>query len=223
MAINITDTSLLRLMQLVSTNLPVGGFSFSQGLESACELGWVKNQAAIEQWLALQIEQSLACLDVPILFKIYRALDEQDNLSLLDWNVILLAHRETHELYLSDVAMGQALRRLLLSLEVPCLLKNPCSFVAMFAIVAHYWQIKQDVAALGFCWSWLDNQIAAATKLVPLGQTQAQQLMGVLQPLIPKAIETAKNLPEDQIGASLPALSIASSLHEHQYSRLFRS
>jgi urease accessory protein len=97
------------------------------------------------------------------------------------------------------------------------------SFVVLFAIAATHWQVEFDSAALGFSWSWLENQIAAATKLVPLGQTQAQLLLGELQPTLSEAIALSKTIDEDDIGAGLPAVAIASCLHETQYSRLFRS
>lgn len=223
MAITTTDLSLLKLMQLVSANLPVGGFSFSQGLESACDLGWIKDKVQTEQWLAVQIDQTLAFLEIPIFFRLYDAALNNGQGAIDYWNDYLLANRETQELYLADTAMGQALRRLILSLEVPCSITNPCSFTALFALVASYWNIDKHVAATGLAWTWLENQITAAAKLVPLGQTQAQQLIVGLQPNITQALDVAKTIEDDQIGASLPALSIASSLHEHQYSRLFRS
>ncbi|WP_317931809.1 urease accessory protein UreF [Halioxenophilus sp. WMMB6] len=223
MAITTTDAGLLRLLQLSSVSLPVGGFAFSQGLESACEQGWVTNSESAGQWLAAQLQHTLAYLDVPVFLRLHAAHSQGDSEQLHYWNDYLLAARESHELHLTDTAMGQALRRLLLSLAVPCELDNPCSFAATFAIAASYWQVPAATAAMGFCWSWLENQVAAATKLVPLGQTQAQQLLGQLQGLIPSAIATAETLADDELGASLPALAIASSLHEHQYTRLFRS
>ena len=223
MVINTTDIGLLKLMQLVSTNLPVGGFSFSQGIESGCEFKWVTDKTQTRQWLATQIEHSLSYLELPVFFRIVNALQNNDSEQLNYWDSYLLANRETHELYLADSAMGQALRRLLLSLQVPCNVTNPCSFTTLFAIAVEHWQIEPTAGAIGFSWSWLENQIAAATKLVPLGQTQAQQLIGELQPLLPQAVKVAASLKDDELGASLPALAIASSLHEHQYSRLFRS
>jgi urease accessory protein len=140
-------------------------------------------------------------------------------------NDLSLACRETRELRLTDSAMGEALRRVLknLGIDVPQVLQQEVSFIVLFAFAAKHWGLAFDAAALGLGWSWLENQVAAATKLVPLGQTQAQQLLNDLQPLLPQAIEIAKNVEEDFIGAGLPALAIASSRHETQYSRLFRS
>jgi urease accessory protein len=129
---------------------------------------------------------------------------------------------------LTDSATGEALMRVLKGLENGHLnnaLANQTeiSFVTAFAFAAHQWRIPQDDACVGYAWSWLENQVAAATKLVPLGQTQSQQLLEILQPNILIALDYAKICADCNIGESLPMLSIASCWHEHQYSRLFRS
>ena len=225
MVITTTDSSLLRLLQLSSVSLPVGGYAFSQGMEYAIDQGWVKNKRDVADWLSLQLQQSVARVDLPILRLSMLAISQPDKERLLALNDLSLACRETKELRLNDTAMGEALSRLLRSLAIstPFQRSEDTSFVCLFAIAAHHWEINFDTCALGFTWSWLENQIAAATKLVPLGQTQAQELLGELQPLIGEAISTSLNIEEDRIGAGLPAIAIASAQHETQYSRLFRS
>lgn len=220
--ITTTDHALMRLLQLSSVSLPVGGYAFSQGMEYAIDAGWVRNAEQVESWLQLQLLQGVARTDLPLL-----RLAMQDDAEV-HWQVLndlSLACRETRELRLTDSAMGEALRRVLrnLGIEVPDVLQQEVSFIVLFAFAAKHWGLAFDAAALGLGWSWLENQVAAATKLVPLGQTQAQQLLNDLQPLLPQAIEIAKSVEEDFIGAGLPALAIASSRHETQYSRLFRS
>lgn len=220
--ITTTDQALLRLLQLSSVSLPVGGYAFSQGLEYAIDAGWVRKADQVESWLEQQLLQSVARTDLALL----RLSMEADSESRWrELNDLSLACRETRELRLTDSAMGEAMRRVLnnLGIDVPEALQQEVSFILLFAFAARHWAIAFDAAALGLGWSWLENQVAAATKLVPLGQTQAQQLLNDLQPLLPRAIETARNLDEDFIGAGLPALAIASSRHETQYSRLFRS
>ncbi|WP_067220385.1 urease accessory protein UreF [Marinomonas gallaica] len=225
MDITTTDHGLLRLLQLSSVSLPVGGYAFSQGMEYAIDRGWVTKQAHVLDWTQLQLLQSLARVDLPVLRLAMAAWAERDEARLVELNDLVLACRETKELRLNDTAMGEALARLLRSLEIetPFVRLEDISFVVLFAIAATHWQIEFDTVALGFSWSWLENQIAAATKLVPLGQTQAQLLLGELQPVLSDAIALAKTLEEDDIGAGLPAVAIASCLHETQYSRLFRS
>ncbi len=225
MVITTTDHGLLRLFQLSSVSLPVGGYAFSQGMEYAIDKGWVTKQAQVADWTQLQLLQSLARVDLPVLRLAMAAWAQRDEARIIELNDLILACRETKELRLNDTAMGEALARLLRSLgiETPFVRLEDISFVVLFAIAATHWQVEFDSAALGFSWSWLENQIAAATKLVPLGQTQAQLLLGQLQPTLSEAIALSKTIDEDDIGAGLPAVAIASCLHETQYSRLFRS
>jgi urease accessory protein len=225
MAITTTDASLLRLLQLSSVSLPVGGFAFSQGLETAIELGWVNNAEKTKQWLNIQLQESVARVDLPVLQGAMLAWTKTDSTLWNHWNDLALANRETKELRLADTAMGEALCRLLKTLEVPLPTfdSKEISFVALWAVVSVHWNINFDLSAYGFMWSWLENQITAATKLVPLGQSQAQILLGKLQTNIPSAIELSQSLNEDSMGGSLPMLAISSSLHEIQYTRLFRS
>ena len=228
MDITTTDSSLIRLMQLCSVSLPVGGYTFSQGLEYAIDSGWLRKQDQVRDWLEMQLLHSVSQVDLPLLRLLIKAAEQSDWQEVIRLNNLILACRETKELRLTDTAMGEALVRLLNSLEVPQPFEHgpraeDVSFVSLFAIAASHWGINYETAALGFGWAWLENQIAAATKLVPLGQTQSQILLGELQPFISEAIRIAADVEEDQIGAGLPALSIASALHEQQYSRLFRS
>ena len=93
----------------------------------------------------------------------------------------------------------------------------------MYSFSAWHWGISPDACIYAYTWAWLENQVAAATKLVPLGQTQAQTLLRKLHVIIQEAVLIAKNVMDDNIGSSLPAVAIASALHETQYTRLFRS
>jgi len=223
--------ALARLLQLSSASLPVGGYAFSQGLEYAIECGWVKKNDDVEQWIKLQLKENLARVDLPILRGVMESSLAHDWVRFRYLNDLAIASRETKELRLTDTAMGEALHRLLKSLDFSFpfetedikLKKDELSFVSLFAYAAQCWNIPYEEAATGFTWSWLENQVAAATKLVPLGQTQAQQLLTLFQPAIAQTIKQAERILEENIGGGLPALAIASALHETQYSRLFRS
>ena len=224
----LTTPGLLRLLQLSSVSLPVGGFAFSQGLEYAVEKGWVRNMAQTRHWIATQLHETQALIDLPVLKGAMQSAAEKNEARWCEWNDLILASRETRELRLTDTAMGEALVRLLKSLDVelPDYALNAegdISFVALYAWPAVQWQIPYESAATGLSWAWLENLVAAATKLVPLGQTQAQQLLSDLQTLIPGAIDISHAVAEDEIGGSLPAMAIASAKHETQYTRLFRS
>jgi len=220
--------ALARLLQLSSVSLPVGGYAFSQGLEYAIECTWIKKYDDVEEWIRLQLKENLARVDLPILRGVMQSTLEQDWPRFRYLNDLAIASRETKELRLTDTAMGEALYRLLKSLKFsfPFELENKkaeLSFVTLFAYAAQCWEIRYNEAATGFTWSWLENQVAAATKLVPLGQTQAQQLLTLFQTAITHTLESAELTLEENIGGGLPALAIASALHETQYSRLFRS
>jgi urease accessory protein len=217
------DAAQLRLLHLASPCLPVGAYAFSQGLEAAIELGWVENADGVQEWLALQLTQGLALVDLPLLFRMYRALEKEDVDACDRWNATLLACRETSELRLGDTATGAALARLLpeLGIAVPAV-REP-AFLTLFTLAALRWQIPARNAALGYAWTWLENQVIAATKLLPLGQTQAQRLLSTLQQTIPDALAIAESLEDWQLGSSLPGLALASIHHETQYTRLFRS
>jgi urease accessory protein len=225
MAITTTDSALLRLLQLSSAVLPVGGYSFSQGLEFAIDEAWLNNTDDIAQWLSLQMSESLACVDLPLLQRQIQAARIADVEQMAHWNAYAIACRETSELRLTDTAMGAALVRLLSSLKVamPLQLDDDMSFVSAFAMAAAYWQLDTRASCHGYLWSWLENQIAAATKIMPLGQTMAQQLLGDLLQEIPTVIDKSETINDDSIGASLPAVAMASARHETQYTRLFRS
>lgn len=223
MAATATDMAQLRLLQLASPCLPVGAYAFSQGLEAAIELGWIANAADAQDWLALQLAHSLAYVDLPLLLRSYAAFSANDVVQAGYWNATLLACRETEELRLGDCATGAALARLLPELGIDLPQVHEPSFMTLFALAAACWKIPPQDAALGYAWTWLENQVVAVTKLLPLGQTQAQRLLSALQQRIPDALATATALDDADIGASLPGLAFAGIHHETQYTRLFRS
>jgi urease accessory protein len=220
------DMRLLRLLQLVSPTLPIGAFAYSQGLEWVIETGMVRDARQTLEWLSGVLNNGQARLDIPVLIRLYRAWQDRDREAFDYWNRYLLAARGTAELLQEDLHMGQALRRLLQNL-IPDSIENvphgDISYVAMFAVAACNWQIRIDIACTGLLWAWTENQIAAAVKLVPLGQTQGQSILMQIAEQIPKAVETGLNVETSDIGAVTPALSMASAKHETQHTRLFRS
>ncbi|USA44748.1 urease accessory protein UreF [Spongiibacter taiwanensis] len=227
MVILMANAPLLHLMQLVSPALPVGAYAYSQGLEFAVDQGWVNSLAAAEDWIGSVLEHSLGGLDLPVLQRLYRAYASADTSAATYWNDYLQSARESHELLLEDVQMGEALHRLLVSLDIAAAKvwseEHSPSFATVFALAAVHWQVNEADAMQGFAWSWLENQVAAAIKLVPLGQTDGQRLLLALMPRLERAVAAAKQLVDEDIGVGLPRLAMASAQHETQYSRLFRS
>ncbi len=217
----------LRLMQLVSPALPIGGFTYSQSLEWAVEIGWVNDTDSLSDWLIGLIDDGLAYLDLPILLRLYSACEQHDPERIAYWGRLLYAARETRELRAEEMNRARALVTLLRDLDVAGVTAWRESLLhcqaAPFALAAIHWQIPKRACLLGYAWSWVENQVAAAMKLVPLGQTAGQQILLALAGRLPGAVDCALRVNDDGIGASAPALAIASAKHETQYTRLFRS
>lgn len=216
-----------RLLQLVSPTLPTGAFSYSQGLEWAVEAGWVRDVESLDDWLTGLIDDGLAHLDLPILARMHQACQEDDPGALRLWAAQLLAARESDELRREEHNRARAMLSLLSDLGVGIDARWRDALVqcqaAPFALAMARWGISRCDGLLGYAWSWLENQVAAAIKLVPLGQTDGQRVQLKLGAKLPAVVEHALSLGDADIGASAAALAIASARHETQYTRLFRS
>jgi urease accessory protein len=223
----ITNTSLIRLMQLSSSALPVGGFTYSQGLEWTVECEWIRTEDELRDWLADLIDSNLQYLEIPVLVRMMQACEEKDELALARWIDILLAHRETSELRLEEMNRGRAMARLLEGLEVELAGKWKLilakSQTAGFALALSQWQIPLKSGAQGFAWAWLENLVISGVKLIPLGQMAGQRILRDLAAPLAVAVEKGIEVSDENIGSSSPALAYASARHETQYTRLFRS
>lgn len=220
------DLATLGLLQLVSPALPIGAFAWSQGLESALELGWVTDKDQLGDWLEGVLEDGLGRGDLPALLRLHRAWAIEDAAALQEWNDWLLASRETAELVDEDLRLGAALSRLMGSLGLlpPAdLLPEDPGYVTLFSMVAQRRGVPVHSAMLGFVWAWLENQLAVACKVMPLGHTAAQSLVEALRPSLVRAVHRSMQYDDAELGPVLPGLALASALHETQYSRLFRS
>lgn len=221
---------LARLLRLASPALPIGAYSYSQGLEWAVESGPVCDEDAAREWLASLLEGNMARFELPMLAKFYKAWKDKDVDAVAGLNLEFLASRETSELRDESVQMGRALRTVLVSdgeferaLLEPLESIDAPTYPNSFAFAAQYWNLALADALTGYVWSWLENQVMAAIKLVPLGQSAGQRILARLTPACASAVETALSIqPEDWSNFS-PLFAIASSRHETQYTRLFRS
>ncbi len=223
----ITDLALMHLLQLVSPSLPIGMYSYSQGLEHAVEDGWITNSTEASEWITGILENSILHVDLPIFSRLFDAWEQQESESIETWSATLLAYRETSELRAEDRQTGQALARLLVGMKFDEVAvwqrKLNITQATMFTFAAVKWNIPKQAALAGFLWSWLENQILCAVKLVPLGQVAGQKLTFDLSNKIPFLLRQGLNLQDHEIGGSAFGLALASSRHEMQYSRLFRS
>jgi urease accessory protein len=213
-----TNIDFVRLLQLASPTLPVGAYSYSQGLESAIEAGIVHDAPSAGCWIGDVLEFSVATMEVPILFRML-----ENKKTPAHWNAIFLASRETAELRAETVQMGYSLNRLLPELGIaPASVDEP-SFPAAFAAAVNAWEIDPRDALQAYLWSWLENQVMAAVKAVPLGQTDGQKLLLSLGERIAPLAARAAAMSDDELGNFAPGLALLSSRHETQYSRIFRS
>jgi len=216
-----------RLWQLISPTLPVGAYSYSTGLEQAVEAGWLTDVAAVRGWIEAQLLRVHARVDLPALVRLHAAWERDDLAAVESWNDWLRASRETAELRAEDLGQGRALARLLADLGMapaaPWAARSDGCWATLFALALRVWSIPLNEALEGYLWAWCENQVAAAVKLVPLGQTQGQQLLGQLSPAIAAAAAQGRRLDDVEMGGGLPGVTLSSVLHETQYSRMFRS
>lgn len=220
--------ALLRLLQLASPALPVGAYSYSEGLESAVEQGAVTDSASLRTWLEDALMSGGARLEAAVLVRVYEARRRQDGASVEYWNAWLTAARESEELRVQNLEMGRALLKLLAELPPPeptaaRRLAQPCNFVVAFALAAAHWKIPLEATVAAYLQTWTANLVGAGVKLVPLGQTAGQQLLWGLQSVIDEAARTATTLADEDLGVANWGQALASMQHEVQYSRLFRS
>jgi urease accessory protein len=228
-------SSLLNLLHISSPALPIGAFAYSQGLEYTLEAGWCKDAADVEQWINSVMCHGLGGVDLPILKRLHQAWfsyeqesEEDKNAEVLQyWNATLLAFRETKELYLEDIQVGAAFKQWHLSqskthIDKLDIIDKP-TVASMYALNGVIKGLTVEECLIGFVWAWLENQITAASKAMPMGQTDGQNIIRHLIPKIEAVIDNAMTLEDDDIGSGLVGLSMSSALHENQYSRLFRS
>lgn len=217
----------LRLLQLVSPSLPVGAFSYSQGLEWAVQAGWLKDAETLHEWLDSTLQGAVVRNDLPLLERLYRAVERGDVESFSRWTDEWLAWRETAELRAEETQKGRALATLLRDLDTTDHSRFNGdlrrSFLSGFAYAAACWSIPLQSAAEAYLWGWLENQVLSAVKLIPLGQTSGQTTLYRLAESLPALAATGLALSDSEIGSSTSALAIASSRHETQYTRLYRS
>ncbi len=221
------NTALLNLMRLTSPSLPIGAFAYSQGLEFACDQEWIKDEDTALDWISGLMRNSLAYLDLPVLLRLYDAWQNHSMGNVISWGKFLLACRESQELRDEDQYLGKALSKLLIDLNIQqaseILDKPHTTYATAFSLASVEWNVSKFDCCTGFCWAWCENQVNAAIKLIPLGQTSGQRMLSSLISEIPKAIEIADALEDEDIGSTAVGLGIASANHETQYSRLFRS
>ena len=225
----LSPTALMMLMQLASPALPVGGFSYSEGLEAAVEHGLVHDEASAQTWLIDQLLLVQARSDLAVLAQAMAAWAQPDVPRLQQLNDWLLQTRETHEMRLQTEQMGRSLVDWLRNqaqadaARLAICAALPPTLPLAFALALHTHQAPVRDGLLASAFGWAENMVQAALKSVPLGQRSGQRILAALSAAIPEAVSHAMGLSDDTRQAFAPRLAILSARHETQYSRLFRS
>ena len=234
------DITLLKLLQLASPTLPVGGYSYSEGLETLVEKEIINSKKSLENWLKTELNNGAIALETAIMLRAYRSFIKNQINNITYWNNWLSATKETSELRQQSWQMGNTLLRLLVELEksnksieeknnilplekCASILGKPCNYAIAFGIGAANWQIEEQNALLGYLNSWTTNLINAGVKLIPLGQTDGQKILFNLQNIITLVSKQILSLEDDDLSSCSWGLGLASMAHEQQYTRLFRS
>lgn len=225
--------ALLQLMWLASPALPVGGFSYSEGLEAAVDQGLVHDEASAARWLQDQLHLSLQRADLPLVASAVHAWQRRDGQRLVALNDWALQTRETFEMRQQTEQMGRSLADWLRQRDpaddrLPLLaaLRPSPTWPLAFALAAARTGAPRREALLAFGFGWAENMVSAAVKAVPLGQSAGQRLLGALAQDLPAVVDAAITTATQGDGARqnlAPMLAILSARHEAQYSRLFRS
>jgi urease accessory protein len=221
---------LVELMRLASPALPVGGFSYSEGLESAVESGLVSDGDSARRWLLDQLHLALARCDMPLVAAAHAAWVQADFVRIDALNGWITSVRETHELQLQSQQMGRSLVEWLRAragsdeaIAHAAALRPAPAWPTVFALAAARAGAPVHDSVLTFALGWAENMVQAAIKAVPLGQNAGQRLLDALVAELPAAVDAALALHDDERQAFAPMLAIVSAQHEIQYSRLFRS
>ncbi|OKH26972.1 urease accessory protein UreF [Chroogloeocystis siderophila 5.2 s.c.1] len=223
-----TNDHILYLLQLASPALPVGAYSYSEGIEALVDIGTISNAQSLQHWLEQELRYGAIRLETAVMVRAYHAVQKKDSEALSYWNSWLSAARETEELRLSSWQMGRSLVKLLLQLQpqVWPLVETlePCNYAIAFGMAAASWEIEPLLSVvLGYLHTWTTNLVTAGVKLIPLGQTAGQQLILNLFPNLMNAATAILALSDDDLCSCSWGLSLASMAHEIQYTRLFRS
>ena len=224
------SASLLHLLQLASPSLPVGAYSYSQGLETAMARGLVHDEQSARAWIVDVLNEIVARFEAPLTWRLIQAFEARDADAVADWTAMFLASRDSAEFRAETVQMGYSLAKLISQLApddkvLLTLLQQQAEipFPTALAAATVALRVPAESALLGMLFSWAENQVLACVKSVPLGQVSGQRLLLSLTEAIEAAAVTARTLADDELSNWSPGLSLLSMQHEVQYSRLYRS
>ncbi|HVE50197.1 MAG TPA: urease accessory UreF family protein [Casimicrobiaceae bacterium] len=213
------------MLQLASPLLPVGAYAYSQGIERAVHDRTILDADDAQRWIVDSLVGPIAYFEAPVFVRLHRAVCDVDRDRFAEWDERFLTSRETRELREETLQMGASLQTLARGLSLPIQIHDVGSltFPAAFAAFANALGLDERESLAAYLWGWLENQVTAALKAVPLGQLAGQRLLLEAHETLGVVIATASKLDDDDLVSAAPGLALASALHEIQYSRLFRS
>jgi urease accessory protein len=224
------QVALLALLQLTSPALPVGAYSYSEGLETLVDRQLIINAHQLQLWLTESLTTGPVGMEAAILLRAYRAGKDHNLERLAYWNHWLSATRESYELQQQNWQMGRSLLKLMRDLqpqesgaELEIAVGENCNFAIAFALAAVGKEMDEHTLLMGYLYSWASNLVSAGVKLIPLGQTDGQRLLQQLGTPLVAAVDNALILLDEDLFSCNWGLALASMTHETQYSRLFRS
>ncbi|MBL8385069.1 MAG: urease accessory protein UreF [Burkholderiales bacterium] len=228
----VAATTLLRLLHLASPSLPVGAYSYSQGLEAAIDAGLVADEPGALAWIRTVLAHAQARLEAPLFCRLHRAWAAGDAAAAAHWAAWFVASRDTAELRAETLQMGYSLARLLAALfpDHPRRAWLPADagaaalpYPAALAAACTMLELPLVPSLQAGLFAWAENQVLAAIKAVPLGQLAGQRMLFALEPDILAAAACAAGLADDDLSNWTPGLSLLSMRHETQHNRIFRS
>jgi len=217
--------ALLHLLQFASPALPIGGYSYSQGLESALEEKLVTDAASAHAWIARCLDEVVARWEAPLLWRLMGAFAARDATAVRELAERFLASRDSAELRAESVQMGYSLAKLVAELGTgdTSALQGEVTLPLAYACAVDGLAIPHEEALLASIFAWVENQVLVCVKSVPLGQVAGQRLLLALRPDIERAARIARELPDAALSNWTPGLSMLSMRHEVQHGRLYRS
>ena len=220
----------LSLLQLVSPALPVGAFSYSEGLEVLIQNNAICDEDALLSWLEAELLRGALRIDAAalrplsaLLFAWLASSDDSARERLIDLDSWLQASREAAEVRAQQRQMGDSLFQLLAELGHHLPEDLRLSWPSAWAWACLALKIDDQAMVQGYLYSWVANQLSAAVRLLPLGPSRAQVLQHKLVPLILAQASELELADPRQLWSSGVGAGLAQLTHAELYSRLFRS